>query len=44
VGSSRGGITGTILPEAVRLMAGFAGADVACTAAGAVAGDEGQNT
>ena len=44
MGSSRGAITGTILPEDVRLMAGLAGAEVACAVAGAVAGDEGQNT
>ncbi len=43
VGSSRGSTTGTILPEAVRLVPGLAAAEVGCAVTGAAAGDEGQN-
>src|SRR5271156_39606 len=44
VGSNRSSATGTIFPEAVRLVRGFAAAEVGCAATGAASGDDGQNS
>src|SRR5450631_118561 len=44
VGSSRGSTTGTIFPEAVRLVPGLAAVEVVCAAAGTGVDDEGQNS